>query len=159
MSAVSSAEIYRVIDKEGNVTYTDQAPTANSENNSAEVVETEAQTNVVDSAKAIEEKHPEWLKAAKVKRAEESEQQRRELAKAQAQQRKIWKKDLKAAKLAVKDAALALDVGKEVGDGDFVGMASGGARPSSEYLQCITQLEQELQDAKRHLKKLKRNKP
>ena len=52
-----------------------------------------------------------------------------------------------------------LDIGSEPTEGDFVGNAGGGARPSSDYLKRLTLLEKNLADAKRHLLQVQRSKP
>ena len=155
---LTAAETYRVVDKDGNVTFTDQPQAADGES-VEQLPDTSEDQNITPSPETLAEQHPQWLKDAQEKReAEEAEQAEQRLS--EKKQRKAqWREDYKAAKDRLKEAELALEYGKEPGEGDFIGIVGGGARPLSDYLLRLEALEKEVADAKRHLKKLKRNKP
>lgn len=155
---LAAAETYRVVDKDGNVTFTDQPQAADGES-VEQLPDTSEDQNITPSPETLAEQHPQWLKDAQEKReAEEAEQAEQRLS--EKKQRKAqWREDYKAAKARLKEAELALEDGKVPGEGDFIGIVGGGARPSSDYLLRLEALEKEVADAKRDLKKLKRNKP
>ena len=157
LNSPAYAEIYRVVDKQGNVTYTDQPPTDNQHQITQPIIKSDEEANITDSPEAIADSHPEWLKEARKKRQLEKKEQQEKLAETKFQQRKQWNTDIKLAKTAVAKAEQALIAGNIVSDGDFVGKAGGGARPSVEYLQRVQRLELELKDAKKALKTFKKS--
>ena len=68
-ASVATAEIYRVIDADGNISFTDKPP-ADASNVSSEPVNVDASTqNTSLSGDAIKEDQPEWLREAQQKRA------------------------------------------------------------------------------------------
>ena len=158
VTAATSADVYRIVDADGNVTFTDQPP-ANSSDSIETVADTDPQQNVTPSPKSLAENQPEWLKEAQEKRDQAAKTQHREQQLQQQQKKKDWKRALKAAKAAVSEAELVLEIGREPGYGDFVGNAGGGARPSSDYLNRLNLIEKNYADAKRHLLKIQRSKP
>lgn len=156
----TQAEIYRVVDEDGNVSYTDQPrPDEASEASSVEV---DDDSNVSDSPKTIQDKEPAWVREAREERErnarKDDDEEEEEL-----DDYEQWKLDVKEARKAVREAKQNLEEGREPGEGDYVGYrsASGGsgARPSSEYLERVENLEKNVQQAERKLKKLLRNKP
>ena len=158
LTTTVNAEIYRVVDADGKVTFTDQPP-ANSNDIIETVADTDPQQNITPSPKSLAEKHPEWLKEAQEKRAQAAKHKLQVQQSQLQQSRQQWKRELKAAKANVKEAELMLEIGREPTEGDFVGNAGGGARPSSDYLKRLTLLENNLADANRKLLKIKRSKP
>lgn len=163
ISATVQAETYRIVDEQGRVTYTDKPPTNDSSDTNTSSVEklpdnTENQ-NITPSLDTLAEDHPEWLKEVHEQRAAEAKAAREAKQLELSEQRKEWREQLKAARAAVKSAEIALEVGKELGEGDFVGNAGGGARPSSDYLMRLETLEKDLADAKRDLRRIKKSKP
>lgn len=153
-----NAEIYRVVDAEGQVTFTDQPP-ANSNDLIETVTNIAPQQNITPSPKSLAENYPEWLKEAQEKRLQETKHKQRIQQSQQQQNQQEWKRALKAAKANVKEAELMLEIGREPTEGDFVGNTGGGARPSSDYLKRLSFLEKNLADANRQLLKVKRSKP
>ena len=154
LSPIAFSETYRVVDAEGNVSYTDQPP-----KNTADKVELVAEEadpieNVSDSPETIAQEESEWLKQARARREAEAAEKQKEQRANKSKKRVDWKQEYKAAKQALKEAELALEIGSEV-----TGKVGGGARPSSEYLNRLESLEQAVADAKRHLAKVKRLKP
>ena len=157
LTTTVNAEIYRVVDADGKVTFTDQPP-ANSNDLIETVADTDPQQNITPSPESLAEKHPEWLKEAQEKRAQ-AEKHKQRVQQSQQQSRQEWKRELNAAKANVKEAELMLEIGREPTEGDFVGNAGGGARPSSDYLKRLSFLEKNLADANRQLLKVQRSKP
>ncbi len=100
ISTPVNAEIYRVVDAEGKVTFTDQPP-ANSNHLIETVADTDPEQNITPSPKSLAEDHPEWLKAAQEKRAQAAKHQQHVQHSEQQQRRQDWKRELKAAKANV----------------------------------------------------------
>ena len=158
LMAAANAEVYRVVDADGKITFTDNPP-ENTHDLIEKVPETDPQQNITPSPESLIEKQPEWLKEAQEKRAQATKNNERDQQIQNQQDKKDWQRSLKAAKANVKEAQLMLEIGSEPTEGDFVGNAGGGARPSSDYLKRLTFLEKNLADAKRHLLKVQRSKP
>ena len=156
--AAANAEVYRVVDADGKITFTDNPP-ENTHDLIEKVPETDPQQNITPSPESLIEKQPEWLKEAQEKRAQATKNNEHDQQIQNQQDKKDWQRSLKAAKANVKEAQLMLEIGSEPTEGDFVGNAGGGARPSSDYLKRLTFLEKNLADAKRHLLKVQRSKP
>ena len=157
MSSVN-AEVYRVVDADGKITFTDNPP-ENTHDLIEKVPETDPQQNITPTPESLIENQPEWLKEAQEKRAQATKNNNRDKQIQNQQDKQDWQRSLKAAKADVKEAKLMLEIGSEPTEGDFVGNAGGGARPSSDYLKRLTSLEKNLADAKRHLLKVQRSKP
>jgi len=158
LMASASAEVYRVVDADGKITFTDHPP-ENTDSLIEAVSDTDPQQNITPTPESLIENQPEWLKEAQEKRAQETKNNNRDKQIQNQQDKKNWKRSLKAAKANLKEAELLLEIGKEPSEGDYVGNAGGGARPSSDYLKRLTLLEKNLADAKRHLIKVQRSKP
>jgi len=158
LMAAANAEVYRVVDAEGKITFTDNPP-ENSHDLVEKVPETDPQQNITPTPESLLENQPEWLKEAQEKRAQATKNKNRDKQIQYQQNKKDWQRSLKTAKANVKKAQLMLDIGSEPTEGDFVGNAGGGARPSSDYLKRLTLLEKNLADAKRHLLQVQRSKP
>jgi len=158
LMASASAEVYRVVDADGKITFTDHPP-ENTDSLIEAVPDTDPQQNITPTPESLIENQPEWLKEAQEKRAQETKNNNRDKQIQNQQDKKNWKRSLKAAKANLKEAELLLEIGKEPSEGDYVGNAGGGARPSSDYLKRLTLLEKNLADAKRHLIKVQRSKP
>ena len=158
LMASASAEVYRVVDADGKITFTDHPP-ENTNSLIEAVPDADPQQNITPTPESLIENQPEWLKEAQEKRAQETKNNNRDKQIQNQQDKKNWKRSLKAAKANLKEAELLLEIGKEPSEGDYVGNAGGGARPSSDYLKRLTLLEKNLADAKRHLIKVQRSKP
>ena len=156
--ASANAEVYRVIDADGKVTFTDHPP-ENTDYHIEAVPEADPQQNITPTPESLIKNQPDWLKEAQEKRAQATKNKNRDKHIQHQQDKQDWKRSLKAAKANVKEAELMLEIGSEPTEGDFVGNAGGGARPSSDYLKRLTLLEKNLSDAKRHLLKVQRSKP
>jgi len=155
------AEIYKSVDEEGNVLYSDKAPNDASVQTSE--VKPNTQPNVTDSEEEIAQRQPKWLKDAQQQRAERAEKDK-SVAEANAGDKEpdaatAWKAEYKAAKDALKAAKKALKTGVIAEEGDFIGLAGGGVRPTEQYINKQRSLEQAVEDAKKHLKAIKKAKP
>lgn len=156
---IAQAEIYKVIDKDGNVSYTDKNPEgSNAENIQSQINEAE-QRNISESPQAISEQLPEWLKESTEKQQQAQQEEKLEQAKIRRDLKEQWQQDYKQAKQKLKKAKKAKIAGAKIIDGDFIGKAGGGARPSEQYLNRQEALAQDVASATKALKQLKKNKP
>jgi len=157
-SIAAHAEIYRVVDKDGKVSYTDQPPKNGDAENIQHQVEEAVQRNSAQSLETQRENDPDWVKKAR----EEREKQKVEQEKQQddyATRRSAWKEALKQAKQNLKAAKLAQEQGKEAIEGDFIGKAGGGARPSEQYFNRQKMLAENVASAEKALKQVRKEKP
>ncbi len=152
LAMTSHAQVYKIVDDEGNVTYTDQ-PAPGSEQ--VEEVAPADEANIVDSPETVEGRTPDWIKAKREERAQAQEEARE--AHGEALER--WREQVDAAEEALARAEDELAEGRALREGDYVGNAGGGARPSADYLQRVRMLEQQVEDAREALKAIRRDKP
>jgi len=156
-ASVATAEIYRVIDADGNISFTDKPP-ADASNVSSEPVNVDASTqNTSLSGDAIKEDQPEWLREAQQKRREQEEAER--ASKPSKAQLKAWKKSVRNAEQRLQAARKAREKGVIAAEGDFIGKAGGGVRPSERYFEKLRSLEQDVLDAQQSLDAIKRAGP
>ena len=150
--------VYRVVNEDGSVSYTDTPPTSATADN-VSTLTIDQNTNVSESLKTIDDKSPDWIKASREQRDKQKKMERDQSADALDQ----WQKRLKLAKDAVKKAEKDLERGKTVREGDFIGYgATSGAaraRPSAEYIERIETLERTLNDANETLRTVKKERP
>ncbi|MBT8149556.1 MAG: DUF4124 domain-containing protein [Gammaproteobacteria bacterium] len=150
------AEIYRVIDADGNISFTDKPPAGAS--GRTEEVDIDANTqNTSLSPNAIQQDQPAWLLDAQQKRREQAKAERD--SKPSKDQVKAWKKSLRDAERTLREAKAARKRGVIAAEGDFIGKAGGGVRPSEQYFAKLQQLEQNVLDAQQRLQTLKRKGP
>ena len=155
--APALAEIYRVIDADGNISFTDKPPVTN-QGGSSEAVSIDASTqNTSLSRDAIKQEQPEWLLDAQQQRREQEAAKR--AAQPSKTQVKDWKKSLRDAKQALRDAERARELGVIAAEGDYIGKAGGGVRPSQQYFQKFRALEQNVLDAQKKIDALKKAGP
>lgn len=157
-SVAAKAEIYRVVDKDGKVTYTDQPPKNSDAENIQQQVEEAVERNSAQSLETQRENDPDWVKKAR----DEREKQKVEQQKQQgdyAARKKDWNEALKQAKQNLKDAKQAQEKGKEAIEGDFIGKAGGGARPSEQYFNRQKALAEDVDSAEKALKQVRKEKP
>ena len=160
-SSSSSADIYRVIDTDGNISFTDQRPAnldQRSDAFSSEIITMdEKSTNTSLAPEVVDDNRPEWLREAQEKR--EANEQRQKANRPTKNEIKAWKQSLLAARQHLGQAKRALEQGVIASEGDFVGRADGGGRPSEQYFEKLRVLEQNVADAEKHLAAIKRAKP
>lgn len=158
--ATLNAEVYKVIDSNGKVIYTDKPP-QNIPEEQVEQLEAikKDDANIIASPETVAGNDPEWIREQRKLREQQAEEAQLNQLEKKNEQIKQWKEDYIAAKVALKEAKQAQKEGVEIADGDYVGNAGGGARPSSSYLQRVAGLKADLLNAKKELKRLKRNKP
>lgn len=160
-SSPSSADIYRVIDAKGNISFTDQPP-ANLDQRSGEfssesITVDEKSKNTSLAPEAVDDNHPEWLREAQEKRQAQEQQQKAN--RPTKNEINAWNQSLLAARQQLSQAKRALEQGVIASEGDFVGRAGGGGRPSEQYFEKLRALEQNVTDAETHLAAIKRAKP
>jgi hypothetical protein len=157
MSAAISAEVYKIIDDNGDITYTDKPP----HNSSEKQVETVGNSgpNIMPSPETVAENDPEWVREQHMLREKQASKDRLEQQQKTNDLIKQWQQNYASAKVSLKKTKQALAEGKEIGDGDYVGNAGGGARPSNNYLERVAGLKADLLKAEKELKRLKHNKP
>lgn len=160
-SSSSSAAIYRVIDADGNISFTDRPPVKldqrSDEFSSESITIDEKSKNTSLAPEVIEDNHPEWLRQAQEKRKAAEQQQKAN--RPTKNEIKAWKQSLLAARQQLNQAKKALEQGVIASEGDFVGRAGGGGRPSEQYFEKLRALEQKVTDAEKHLAAIKRTKP
>lgn len=148
-SPVTNADLYKVVDKEGNVSFTDSPPPSN-QSKTIETIE-QADTNRMPSKTYKGELQDQFNK-----RVEERQELRKQAWEA-------YDTKVKDAETALKIAKEALEKGKEIQDGDRVGIVSQGkqtgSRLSEQYLQRVEELEQEVEKARKNLRKVRKQRP
>lgn len=152
------AEIYRVIDEHGKVTYTDQPPENSNAENIQQQVEEAVKRNSAQSLETQRANVPDWVKEAREKRAE-AKQEKAPQQTDYDDAKKAWEESLKQAKEDLKNAKLEQKKGVEAIDGDYIGKVSGGARPSEQYLNRQKMLAEKVEQAEKALRKIKKSKP
>lgn len=157
-SPFSRAEIYRVIDDAGNVTFTDQPPENAKAENIQKEVEEAIERNSAQSLNTQRENDPDWVKQAREDRAKIEAEQQKEKDR-YLERKREWNNALKAARKNLKEAKLAQEKGKEAIEGDFIGKAGGGARPSEQYFNRQEALAKRVEQAEKALKRIRKSKP
>ncbi len=144
----TAAPMYKVVDKYGNVTYTDTPPSGNTPDTSTPIEG--KPLNVLEGSTSQNYQQSFERHASERQQQRDSAWQTYETAVQQAEQ-----------KLAA--ARKALEQGKVAGDGDFVGVFGNGrqtgVRPSDDYLARKQALKQAATDAEAELNAIKKNKP
>lgn len=153
----AQAQIYRVIDENGKVSFTDKPPADTGQISAEEVDVDESVQNTSLSSEAIEGRQPEWLKEAIEKR--EAEEKALQAAKPGAAEMRAWREALANAKRELREARAAQERGIIASEGDYIGKAGGGVRPSQQYFEKLRKLDQDVSDAKERVEQLKRAKP
>ncbi len=151
-ACTSFAEIYKHVDKNGNVTYSDVKPSSKNEKSVTTVAPDENTVNVFGSDEQAENQRASEDFFEKKQKLRE-----KEASKAQALAR--WRKQLKAAQLELKMAKRARSEGVVAEEGDFVGVAGGGARPSASYFNKLEQLDANVVIAEQKLATIRHQKP
>lgn len=143
----SFAQVYKTIDKNGNVSYTDKAP----KNDSDKTTEIESSVlNTMESSHTKEVKKSGWLKKIDKERKAEKEVYDK------------WYKEYALAKKDLRKAQHALKKGKDPKEEDYVGYSTAtgsGVRPSQDYLKRVQNLTSDVKKARRTLKLILKRKP
>ncbi|MEH6549516.1 MAG: DUF4124 domain-containing protein [Pseudomonadales bacterium] len=125
-------QIYRSVDADGRVTYSDKPPVDAVESTVLDMPATEE--NVL-SASEVEGDVKQW-EIERDRAASQRENKRAEL-----------NIEIERAEQRLEDANLELENGSEPGEGDFIGNAGTGARPSPDYLARVERLEAAQEEA------------
>lgn len=144
------AEIFKHVDANGNVTYSD-VPPVDGQSKSVESIQAEDASVNVFKSQVDESEASEAFKTRRENARQEASARAKSLA--------AWNKELKAAKRELSAAKKALSVGVIATEGDFVGGSNGGARPSASYYKKFEALEARVADAEKQLALVKRARP
>lgn len=146
LSTIAQAQIYKTVDKDGNVTYSDKAV----DKDKAEVIETESSVNTIESTHSEEVSKSGWLQKLDNKREADKKAYDE------------WYKEYAIARRDLNKANKALRNGKDPKEGDFIGFKTGrgsGVRPSDEYLKRVKRLKADVRQARNTLKRVMKRKP
>jgi hypothetical protein len=146
LAPLAQAQIYKTVDKDGNVIFSDQPV----DKDKSEVIEPDTSTNTIESEHSKEVSKSGWLQKLDARR--EAEKQAYD----------EWYKEYAAARKELRKAEKALRNGKDPKEGDYVGFKTGrgtGVRPSDDYLKRVKRLEADVRVARRELKTVLKRKP
>lgn len=144
-SAAITDPIYKIVDKDGKVTYSSDAPETSDEH---EVItlDIDPDSNII---KPESDQTTPQLKQQYNQRYPQKSQP----------QKKGYQEKLAQAKAAVEAAKTAIEEGKKVQQGDFIGKKSPGVRPSLQRQTRLQQLQEALEAAEKNLKKTIKENP
>ena len=132
--------VYRSVDKEGNITFSDAPPEGKAD---VTQIEVDAPPPSAAAQREAEQRTQQMIGAAK-----ESSQTGESSGPDKADQ-------VRAAEQSLKEAQSNLEEAKVVGPGDRRGTAGGGSRLTPEYLQRVEKAEQQVEAARQQLKDVK----
>ena len=132
-----SAEIYRVINEDGSVTFTDQKPDA--PNAKVTEIKDPSIRNTVSSSSNASNYERVLRQEARALETNQSKNRLRQARVASAQQ-------------ALEDAETALTEGRKIQAGDYIRTAGGGTRLSPAYQQRVTSLTKAVEKAEQALR-------
>ncbi len=138
--ALAATTLYKSVDEQGNVTFSDAPPADGSE---AEKVDVQDSGNVLPSGdlpQQMEQQQRADTKAAQQARSEQ----------------KDWQGRYDNARDELEQAEKTLESAKEIKEGDTVGSAFGGARPNQAWIDALEQAENDVETRREALKKLER---
>ena len=145
---LTAETLYKVVDEDGRVTYTDKPP---EESDKAEVTEIpiSSDQNIIKNpnGKTVEQRNQELNQQI---------EERKERDKSAIDQ---YQSNLTSAQKTLQNAEQALESGLIGQKGDWLGKKNGGARPSPQRLSRIESLENNVDQAKKHLQTVKKSKP
>jgi len=135
--------VYKSVDKDGNVTYSQKPPVTKGEKARTQEVPIDPNQNVIPSEKPSQ---IEALEAAQKSRSaqENSDATNEELSR---------REKIANAESAVQQAEAALAAGQQTQPGDFIGKAGGGVRPTQQRSERINSLQQAVDEAKANLER------
>jgi hypothetical protein len=135
--------VYKSVDKDGNVTYSEKPPATKGEKARTREVPIDPNQNVIPSEKPS---HIESLEAEQKSRSaqEHSNAANEELSR---------REKIANAESAVQQAEAALTAGQQTQPGDFIGRADGGVRPTQQRMERINSLQQAVDEAKANLER------
>ncbi len=144
--SAGAESIYKHVDEDGNVSFSDVTPGGSA----SEVELIEQNANIFDAEDSSIAEDSDFLQQRLEKKKELKEQ---------AGKTNAWKTDLKAAQLELKLALQAQSNGVVAEEGDFIGSANGGARPSASYFKKLQELDERVDKARDRLTEVKKAKP
>jgi hypothetical protein len=141
LTAAAASTLYKSVDAEGRVTYSDAPPAKGT----AEAIDLPAGgVNILPS-----EGMPEEIE--RQRQADRQAEQRR------AAEQQAWSERYRRAQDELAAAQRALESARQVQEGDVVGSAFGGARPSADWVERLEQAEADVAQKQRALDGIKRS--
>lgn len=142
--ALLADTVYKSVDKDGNVTYS-QKPPRDGEKARTKELPIDPNQNVVPSDKsaetqALEAQHKARAGSSQGEAAAENQGRREKIAQAEA---------------ALQQAEAALAAGQSTQPGDFMGRAGGGVRPTQQREERINSLQEAVDAARANLERAK----
>lgn len=140
-SALAQTTLYKSVDAQGNVTFSDAPPAGDGAVDEIEISDTPA--NVLPS-ETIQQQIEEQ------QRADKQAADRAQIAK------RDWQQRYDTAVAELEEAEKNLASAQEIKEGDTVGSAFGGARPNQKWIDNLESAERELEEKQAALAKVKR---
>lgn len=140
LSAVAATQLYRSVDAQGNVSFSDQPPASGK----AATVDVSTRDMNILPSEGVE---------AEIQRQKQVDQ---EAAQQRAVDQREWQARYQQAEDELAAAQQALAEAQEIKEGDTVGSAFGGARPSEAWILRLEQAEADVDARRRALQQLKR---
>jgi hypothetical protein len=137
----AATTLYKSVDEQGNVTYSDSPPTSARQTQEIEVGD--ENLNVMPS-ESIEQQ---------MREQEAADRQRENQRRAQQQD---WQQRYAQAKAELEQAERDLQQAQEVQEGDMVGSATGGARPNAAWIERLERAEAALEEKQRAFDRIRR---
>lgn len=141
LTAAAASTLYKSVDAQGRVTYSDQPPTSGS----AEAIALPADAVNILPSEGLQEE------MARQREADLKAQQQR------ARQQQEWSARYRAAEDELAEAQRALEQARKIQEGDMVGSALGGARPNAAWVERLEQAEADVAAKQRALEAIKRS--
>lgn len=142
-------EIYKIVDKDGKVTYSSELPQSTSDVDITGL-DIDPDANVIK---------PESSQAAERLKQEYNQRYPNNNSGKDQQKVESYKQKLTAAKQAVNLAKKAITEGKTVAPGDFIGKSGGGVRPSLQRQSRLESLNKNLESAEENLRQVIKSRP
>lgn len=140
-AAVAQTTLYKSVDAQGNVTFSDTPPVDGAAADPIEISDTPA--NVLPSENIQEA-------------MEEQQQADQRAAREQQAARQDWNQRYATAKAELEEAEKNLASAQQIKEGDTVGSAFGGARPNQKWIENLEQAERDVEEKQAALDKVRR---
>lgn len=140
-SAGAATKLYKSVDENGHVTFSDSAPAGVSRAEAIDIPEDEA--NILPSATISDQ-------------MEQQQKEDEQAARVRQQSHNDWSEQYDRAALELEEAERELEQAQQIREGDIVGSAFGGARPNADWVERLEQAENTVQLKQEALDKIKR---
>jgi preprotein translocase subunit SecF len=140
-TAIAATTLYKTVDEQGNVTYSDAPPAGAKEVQEIDIKD--GDMNVLPSEDVQEQ----------IKQQQRVDKQAEDSRRADNQD---WQQRYEKAQAELDAAEKALESAQEIQEGDTVGSAFGGARPNAEWIERLQRAESDVEHRRGELDKVKR---